>query len=82
MKHRAKNCISNLRIGDMSITEENDILKELVSFFASLMIADPNLDPLNQEEILSVIPSLVSREKTRCWELSLMIRKFFKLYAP
>ena len=65
MKHKAKTRISNLRIGNRNITEEKDISKELVSFFASVMTADHNLDPLNQEEILSVIPSLVSREQNK-----------------
>ena len=60
-----KNHISNLRIGDKNITKEKDISKEMVSFFTSLMTADPNIVPLNQEEILNVIPFLVTREQNK-----------------
>ena len=63
MKHKAKTRISNLMKGDVKITKEKEILKELVSFFASLMSVDPNIDLLNQEEILRVIPSLITRDQ-------------------
>ena len=65
MKHSTKTHISNLMKGDMKINEEKDISKELVSFFASLMTVDPNIDLLNQEEILSVIPPLVTIDKNK-----------------
>ena len=60
MKHRAKTRIYKLMKDGRKISEEKDILKEPVSFFTSLMTIDPNIDLLNQEEILSVIPPLVT----------------------
>ena len=82
MKHKAKTHISNLMIGDIKITEEKEILKELVSFFASLMTIDPNIDLLNQEEILRVIPSLNTKDQNIMQDPFLMIRKFISLSAP
>lgn len=65
LKHRAKNRISYLKKGDLKITEENDISGEMVSFFSSLMTADPNIDPAHQAEILKVIPPLIIEEQNK-----------------
>jgi hypothetical protein len=65
MKHQAKTQISKLKKGSMYVTEEKEISKELVSFFSSLMAFDPNLDLHNQEELLKVIPSLVTSDQNK-----------------
>lgn len=57
--------ISNLMIEGRKICGEKEIIKEMVSFFDSLMTANPNIDPHNQDGILSVIPSLVSRDQNK-----------------
>ena len=49
----------------MKITKEKEILKELVSFFFSLMASNPNIDPHNQAEILKVIPSLITEDQNK-----------------
>ena len=49
----------------MQLTEEKEILEEMVSFFSSLISSDPGIDLTHQDELLDVIPSLVTKEKNR-----------------
>lgn len=59
MKHRAKNCISNLSRGRDIITNENEISREMVSYFSSLLSSHPNVDGTKQMELLEAIPQVV-----------------------
>ena len=65
LKHRAKTQISSLNKGRTKLTNENEISKEMVSFFSSLISSDPGINLTNQVELLDVIPSLVSKDHNR-----------------
>lgn len=65
LKYRAKNQISNLKRGNIKIFEEKEISEEMVSFFSTLMTPDSNIDPNHQDEILNVIPSLVTVDQKK-----------------
>ena len=40
-------------------------MEEMISFFSSLMVVDPNFDPENQTNILKVIPPLFMKEQNK-----------------
>lgn len=65
LNHRAKTHISHLKKGDLKITEEKDIMEEMVAFFSSLMTANPNINLDHQADFLRVIPPLVSKEHNK-----------------
>ena len=44
MKHRAKNRISNLSRERDKITNENEISREIISYFSSLLSSDLDVD--------------------------------------
>ena len=65
LKHKTKTCISNLKKGNMKIIEEKEILKEMASFFSTLMTSNSNINPTHQEKLLKVIPSLITEAQNK-----------------
>ena len=65
LKNRAKTHISYLKKGDLKIAEDKDIMEEMVTFFSTLMTADPNIILDNQADFLRVIPPLFLKEQNK-----------------
>lgn len=65
LKHREKTHISHLKKGDLKITEDKDIMEEMVAFFSCLMIADFTINLDHQADFLRVIPPLVSKDQNK-----------------
>lgn len=59
LKHRASNCITGLTSARGWLSEEKDIASEAVAFFSSLLSKEKNITDLNQDLVVSSIPSLI-----------------------
>ncbi len=59
LKHQANNRISNIVKGQVQITNDDEIEKEAVCYFSSLLSVDPSLSGSEQEEILGTIPPIL-----------------------
>ena len=59
LKHLANNKITNIVKGQVQVTKEDEIEKEDVYYFSSLLLVDPSLSGSEQEEILATIPPIL-----------------------
>ena len=59
LKHRANNRITNIVKGQVQVTKEDEIEKEVVCYFSSLLSVDHSLSGSDQEEILVTIPPIL-----------------------
>ena len=59
LKLQANNRISNIVKGQVLVSKEDEIEKEVVYYFSSLLSIDPSLIGSEQEEILAAIPPLI-----------------------
>ena len=59
LKHQANNRITNIVKGQVQVTKEDEIEKEAINYFSSLLSVDPSLSGSEQEEILATIPPIL-----------------------
>lgn len=63
LKHKAANRISKLVVGDRTLLKDDKICGEASRFFASLLLAEDNLDVEAQNSLLEAIPSILNEEQ-------------------
>lgn len=65
LKHKAHNRIESIKKGSTLLSEEKDIMEEVVSFFSSLLAKDSSLLDLDQKDMLACIPHIIQPHQNK-----------------
>lgn len=80
MKHRDTNRICEIKKGNNTIKEDNEIAEEAIMYFSFILTKDLNMEEEEKKSFLTPFPLLLVMLRIRPWWLSKSLKKFTRQF--